>query len=389
MNTTISKIHYSVSARNIAALALDEQDFVGMDSSDDLLRQLARIGIIVGEDELDSMISHAQKVIGSGGGAAYGMDSIQQNLTSPTVVAPVQFLQTFLPGIVQYLTGARQIDDLIGKATVGSWEEEQIVQRAVETTGAAVPYGDQTNVPLMNWNPQFVVRTIVRYEAGFRIGRNEEMRSARAGFNSPDEKRRAASQALDIARNDVGFYGYNAGANATYGYLNDPNLPAYVEVAATGTGSTTTWSTKTTLEIISDILTALQSLRTQSKNVIDVKKTPITMGVAMSAVDYLSTPTDLGYSVQQWMTENYPNIRVQSAPQLDSAHSSLNVFYVSADNVTDGSTDGGAVWLQAIQTQFMVLGVAQHAKGYEEDYTNATAGAMCKRPFAVVRRFGI
>lgn len=389
MNQQLSTVHASFGGRKITPLNLTADDFIGLDSVDDILGSLNRLGIHIDADVVDQMVEHAQDIAARAGLGGYGMDAVQQPLTSPSIAAPVQFLQFFLPGIVQYLTAARQIDELVGVATVGDWQDEQIVQRAVETTGSAVPYGDQTNVPFMNWNPQFVTRTIVQYEAGFRIGRKEEMRSAKAGFNSPDEKRRASSLALDIARNDVGFYGYNGGNNATYGFLNDPNLPAYVEVAPTGTGSSTLWSSKTTLEIISDILTALQSLRTQSKNVIDVKKTPITMAVAMSAVDYLSTPTDLGYSVQEWLTENYSNVRVCSAPQLDSAHSSLNVFYLYADNVADGSTDGGSTFIQMVPTKFMVVGVAQNAKGYEEDYTNATAGVMVKRPFAVVRRFGI
>lgn len=386
----LSTIHSSFSGRDIKPLNITPDDLVGMDSADDVLGQLALLGIRLEADDIDAIVEHSQHIAARAGvPGTYGMDSVQQGLTTPSIAAPIQFLQFFLPGIVQYLTAARQIDTLIGRATVGDWQDSQIVQRAVETTGAAVPYGDQTNVPYMNWNPAFVTRNIVQYEAGFRVGRQEEMRAAKAGFNSPDEKRRAASLALDIARNDVGFYGYNGGNNATYGFLNDPNLPAYVEVDDSGTGTTTTWSTKTTLQIIADILTALQSLRTQSKNVIDVKKTPITMAVAMSSVDYLSTPTDLGYSVQEWLTENYPNIRVESAPQLDNAHSSTNVFYLYADSVADGSTDGGATFIQMVPTAFMVVGVSQQTKFYEEDYTNATAGVMGKRPFAVVRRFGI
>jgi hypothetical protein len=42
-----------------------------------------------------------------------------------------------------------------------------------------------------------------------------------------------------------------------------------------------------------------------------------------------------------------------------------------------------------VLTKFQVLGVEQKAKGYLEDYTNATAGIMCKRPYAVIRRSGL
>ena len=45
--------------------------------------------------------------------------------------------------------------------------------------------------------------------------------------------------------------------------------------------------------------------------------------------------------------------------------------------------------IQPIPTKFQVMGVQQLAKAYEEDYSNATAGAMCKRPYAIVRYYGI
>ena len=42
-------------------------------------------------------------------------------------------------------------------------------------------------------------------------------------------------------------------------------------------------------------------------------------------------------------------------------------------------------FIQMVPTKFMVVGVERKAKGYMEDYTNATAGVMCKLPFAVYR----
>lgn len=377
-----SIVHSSFDARGNHQVMLTADDFEDMTNMDAVLQGLRRHGICISAADAKEMAAAKSSRI-------YAMDNIQQPLTSPSIATPVQFLQGWLPGNVQYLTAAREIDELVGIATVGSWEDEQIVQTAVETTGAAVPYGDQTNVPFTNWNPQFNTRTIVRFESGMRVGRIEEMRAARMRISSSDEKRNACVQSLDIARNSIGFYGYNDFLNNTYGFLNDPNLPAYVEVAASGSGSSTLWANKTFLEIQADILSAIQSLRTQSKNTIKPDKTPMTMAVAMSAVDYLATTSDFGISVRDWLAQFYPNIRVESAPQLDAAHSSLNVFYLYADKVTDASTDGGATFIQPVPAKFQVIGVAQSSKFYEEDYANATAGVMCKRPFAVVRRFGI
>lgn len=315
------------------------------------------------------------------------MDALQPLVTTASVNTPVQFLQNWLPGFVFVITAARKIDDLIGIQITGSWEDEQIVQGVLERTGTSIPYGDWTNVPLSSWNTNFVTRTVVRGEEGMKVGNLEAARSSRMLVDDAGMKRESCALALEIFRNQIGFFGFNSGANNTYGFLNDPGLNAYTQVATGVAGYT--WSVKTFLEIQRDILTAIQALRTQSQDIIDPEKVDLTLAVATDSVDYLATTSDFGISVREWLRQAYPRVRVVSAPELNNAHSSENVFYLYADKIQDMSTDGGAVWIQAVPAKFQVMGVQQLAKAYEEDYSNATAGAMAKRPWAIVRFYHI
>ena len=90
------------------------------------------------------------------------------------------------------------------------------------------------------------------------------------------------------------------------------------------------------------------------------------------------------------MKMSYPNVRVVDAVQLDFANSGANVFNVHADTVDDGlSSDNRKTWTQIVPAKMQFLGVAVEAKGYTEDYVNATAGALCKRPYAMYRATGI
>lgn len=318
----------------------------------------------------------------------YAMDSIQQPVTDPSIPGLWQFLQNWLPGVVEITTAARKIDELIGSSTIGSWEDESIVQQVLENTGTPSPYGDTTVIPLANWNMNFVDRTVVRFEQGFRSGPLEEARSARVRIDSAGQKRTSAALQLEIQRNQLGFYGYNNGANKTYGFLNDPNLPNYQTVATVG--GNTTWATKSFLAIQGDLLTALQTLRTQSKEIISPDSTPITLAVATNCVDYLAKTSDFGISVYAWLKQFYPNVRVVSAPQLNAANGGANAFYLFADSVDDGvSSDDRRTFVQVVPARFQLLGVAKLAKGFEEDYSNASAGSMCKRPYAVYRASGI
>jgi len=364
--------------RNVKALALVAAGLNGqaaMDAVEMGFNDLKLLGVEISERQLGQMME------------GLGFDAIEPSITPGSIATPIQFLQTWLPGFVYMITAARKIDELIGISTVGAWEDEEVVQGILELLGTSVPYGDVTNIPLSSWNNSYERRTVVRFEEGMMVGRLEEARTARANINSADTKRRAATVALEIQRNRIGFFGYNAGANRTYGFLNDPGLPAYTNVAA-GVGGLP-WSTKTFLEITADIRTMLALLRTQSQDTIDPETTQITLALASNVVDYLTVTSVYGNSVRDWLTETYPKVRVVSAPELNGANGGANVAYMYAESLDDGSTDDGRVITQIVPTKFKVLGVEQKAKGYIEDFSNATAGVLVKRPYAIVRKSGL
>lgn len=343
-------------------------------------RSLAKIGINIDESKIRQMMTGLNQMV--------AMDAITQPIFPSSTGTPVQFLQSWMPGVVVVATAARKIDELIGITTVGRWEDEMIIVPTLERLGQPQPYGDYTDIPLSSWNVSFNNQNVVRFEEGLRIGVLEAARAGRMGIADVVWKREAAILALDIIRNNIGFLGYNSGLGQTYGYLNTPGLPAYVTVPNGASGSPL-WSTKTFLEICRDIRGAIVQLRTQSQDTIDPETTDMTLAVATAAVDWLSTTSDFGISVRDWLRTAYPRIRVVSAPQLNAANGGANVFYLYADSVRDVSTDGGGTFLQAVPTRFKMLGVQQLPKGYIEDYSNATAGVIVRRPWAVVRRSGI
>lgn len=355
---------------------------------------LAKLGLNFDADTVREQIQHLAKA-GAFNSKSNAMDTaFTAPVTQASIPTPIQFLQTWLPGFVKVLTAARKIDDLIGLQTVGSWEDEEIVQGIVEPAGTATEYGDFTNIPLASWNTNFERRTIVRGEMGLVVGLLEEGRSAAMRLNSADTKRQQAAVSLEIQRNAIGFYGWNTGrGNRTFGFLNDPNLSAFVTAPSAATGG---WALGTFAVITADIRFAVVKLRTQSQDQIDPEKINLTLALPTSKVDFLSVTTDFGVSVRDWITQTYPKMKIVSAPELSGANITPNpdedVFYLFAENISseiDGSTDGGETFGQLVQSKFVTLGVEKRAKSYVEDYSNATAGTLCKRPWAVVRFTGI
>jgi len=373
-----STIHSNIPASRVGVMAMDAAQVAALTMGD--VADLRALGINLPARRVAEMIAH----MGIDGMA---MDDNQALITTASITNPVQFLQSWLPGLVRVLTAARKADALMGIMTAGSWEDEEVIQGVLEPLGEAAIYSDYGNVPLSSWNLNFERRTVLRWEKGFKVGLLEDARAARVRVNTAAEKRNAAAMSLEIIRNRVGFYGFNGGANRTYGFLNDPSLSAYVTVANPGSG--TTWAVKTFLQITADIRAAAAALQAASQDTIDIDKAPLVLAVATNVYQYLSVTSDYGVSVRQWIKETYPSMRVESAPELNAANGGANVFYLYAERVEDGGTDGGQVWAQIVPAKFQALGTEKQIKGYVEDFANALAGVMLKRPFAVVRRSGV
>lgn len=373
MNRTLERSY--IAPRDVRPLALTPTQAEAMDMAD--VQALADIGIGLPNRLVREMAQ------------AFAADDQQGLITTASVTTPIQFLQQWLPGFVRTITAPRLIDELVGIQTAGSWEDEEVVQGILEPSGTARPYGDYTPVPIASWNVNFERRSVVRFEQGIKVGLLEEARAARIRMNTAAEKRNSATSALEIQRNAIGFYGYNSGANRTYGFLNDPSLPAYVNVA-NGASASPLWSSKTFLEITADIRAWVSGLLTQSQGAVNPETRECTLALPVAAVTYLSVTNVQGtQSVRQWLSQTYPKIRVIAAPQLNAANGGANVAYLYAESVDDQATDGSRTWVQIVPAKFQALGVAKDAKGYVEDYTNATAGVMLKRPYAVYRGSGI
>lgn len=391
MRNKASVTHSYMPGRRVGAfdMASGKSDYALTDAA---VRTLARIGIVFDHATVSEQIGALAKA--GAFQSATGMDAaFTAPVTQASLPTPLQFLQTWLPGFVKVMTAARKIDDIVGIKTVGSWEDQEIVQGIVEPAGTAGEYGDFTNIPLSSWNTNFERRSIVRGELGIAVGLLEEGRAAAMRLNSAETKRQGAAVSLEIMRNAIGFFGWNVGGNRTFGFLNDPNLPP-----AQSTTTANGWGDANFQSITGEIRFMFKTLRTQSQDQIDPEKVDTTLVLPTDVVDQLSKVTDFGISVRDWLTQTYKRCRVVSAPELMGlpgtlpAAPALSLAYLFADEIDsaiDGSSDGGETFAQLVQTKFMTLGVEKRAKSYIEDYSNGTAGVLCKRPWAVVRVAGV
>ena len=359
----ISTQHGRIAARNVRPLRIAAEDCGEF-------RDLSRIGI-----NFDS--AHVSQMA-----AAFAMDDLTASLLPAGITAPIQFLQHMLPGHVYIVTQPRTIDKLAGMSVVGAPEDEEIVQPTLEHVGKATLYGDAVNLPLSGVGNGYERRTVVRTTMGLRVDWLEAKRAGRAGIDVGNQKRIAATLALEILRNRIGFYGFNGGANRTYGFLNDPGLPAYVSVPGG------VFSAGTFQSITGAIRAGMAGLQARSNGLIDTRTAPITVAMSEVVTPYMTVTSDQGVSIEDWFRKSYPNARIESSVDLNAANGGANVIYYYADSVPDSGTDDGSVIDQMVQSKFQTLGSKTDINYYAEGFLSATAGVMVKRPYAIYRQTG-
>lgn len=366
----MSEIRFRLAPKEVCGFAIDK---------DTTLDDLRDIGIDATDKALDAL-----ETLGAAEFGKSAMDAAPATITTPSAAYALQFLQHFYAEPIVAVTQARVADRVFGRTFAGAWEDEEIVLPIAERVGQGRPYTDAGNIPLSTFNVNYEARTVFRAELGLRNGELEQRRAAKQRIDAMGLKRSAVTEALAIIANDIAFNGFNGGNGRTYGGLNDPGLPAYTTVAATGTGSTTTWSTKSFANITADLRGAVQALRTRSGYNFAPERDAFTIAVAGACAEYLNTATDYNMSVMDYIKKTWPGARVEAVPQFNTANGGANVFYVIADRI-----NGRPVVEQVMQQALFLVGITPEAKGNTEDYSNATAGVLVGQPIGIVRYSGI
>lgn len=311
------------------------------------------------------------------------MDSSIANGGVVSNTMPSEFLTEYLAGTVRIGTTVRVLDEILGIATVGNWHDDNIALRISQPVGKAELYGDLSNIPFSSYIPQIEARDIVRFEQGFMVTKLSSARQDEFGFNEMEEKRISAVEALENAREEVGYRGFASGGARTYGLLNDPNLPAYITSFSNWLNPNTTFA-----QVLADIESLFNDIEIRSGGKAvegDYMTLVIPTGyrVALSKTN----PDNQNETVRSRLNSEFPNMRVISSAEFKSANAGDDIVYLIVDKASnsDGSTDGGEAIIQVVPIKYMMLGSEQQIKGYVEDATNALAGVFVKRPWLVSR----
>lgn len=297
-----------------------------------------------------------------------------------SVTTPIQFAQLWIPEVINALYRGRTAAKIFGTKNVGTWELEQIVWSKLTLTGRPNVYDDFSRANLASYNLNFETRDTLRIEMGVEVTQLEQARAAQMRQDAHSLKKNAVDLAFSMWLNHLYWFGFNDGSKRLYGALAAPNN----EISVTSVANA--WSTRTTAQIITSLQSWIIAMTQKLQGNYRPEEHDAVLVLPLSVYGYMTTANDYNLTPMKWLNENYPKVKVLSAPELDGAAAdgdNIAMFYVP-------HIDGIGDTLDLLDTsKLRLVGAVPTTKGFEESYSCSTAGAMHRCPMAFALYEGV
>ena len=300
-------------------------------------------------------------------------------VTTPGTTVPVEFLAYIDPRVVEILTAPRKAREIFKEARKGDWTTAYFRFRATELTGGTEPYSDKaqnrTASPNYDWQGRdnYLFQTVIEY------GDLEQATTAAAKISLASDKQRAAANIIDLDGNRFNLLG--VAGKQIYGLLNAPNLNAALTAAATGTGDSTEWADKTTLQIYQDLLDLFQQLVSQANGWIDAN-TRLILALPPALSVELGKPNEYGKTALGMIREYLPNLRLVTVPEM--ATDSENTMMMIAEEIM-----GNPVGELGFSEKVRAGRVVPNLSSFSQKWLAGTYGCVIYYPFAIATMEGM
>ena len=281
--------------------------------------------------------------------------------------------------VIEILTAPRRAREIFGEEKKGDWTTPYMKWRVDEMTGKTEPYSDYANGTTSGVNSEWQTRVQYVFQTSITYGDFEVDMSSTAKVNLAASKQRAAANVIDIDQNR--FYLLGVAGKEIYGILNDPNLPAAITAGATGTGGSTKWADKTTVQIYNDVLALFAQLSKQSSGLID-KDTPLKLCLSPELAVRLGAATDFNVSVLDMLKRYFTRIDIVTVPELHSMTAGETMFLIAPE--VNGQRSGTLAFGEKMRAGRVVPDLSS----FRQKFVGTTYGGIVLMPFAFAQMTG-
>lgn len=306
-------------------------------------------------------------------------------ITAPNTTVPAQFLQYISPDVIAILTAKRAATAILDEKKVGDWTTAMYQFRTEEYTGSTGPYSDYGDGPASGVNNEWNNRQQYIFETTITYGDLEVEMSAQAKIDLIAGKQRGAAEIIRTDSNK--FYLLGVAGKKIYGLLNEPNLPP--AITPNIVSGAISWPEKLSIEndlgtraIYNDFLKLFGQLQDQSGGLID-EMTEMTLLISPTRSVQLTMATNYNVSAREMIRTNYPNLKVETVPQLSSETAGETMMLMVKSYM--GNDTAELAFGEKMRQGRLVPGTSS----FRQKFSASTYGTILKMPFAFAVMTGI
>lgn len=287
-------------------------------------------------------------------------------VTDPNAGILSMFTTYVDPRVIEVVVEPMRAAQIFGETKKGSWVDSSLQFPIGESTGETSSYDDYSTNGMVGTNINWVPRQPYHYQTILEVGEREVERAGAAKLDWVARKQIAAALVLNKFQNKSYFYGISGLQN--YGILNDPTLSAPTPASA--------WPAATGLQIYNSILSLYSKLVTQTGGLVDLDTRLILLMSPAMQTQLLKTNDLFNKTVAILLKENFPNLRIETAPEMAGAAGEL--VYLLAEEY-EGVRTIEPTFTEKMRVHPMVLGLSS----WKQKRSQGTVGAIIYRPIFV------
>lgn len=269
------------------------------------------------------------------------------------------------PRVIEVLVEPMKAAQIFGETKKGSWTDDYLQFPIAESTGETSSYGDFSENGMSGTNVNWEDRQPYYYQTIVELGEREVARAGAAKLDWVARKQIAAGLTLNKFQNKTYFNGVAGLKN--YGLLNDPSLlPAITP---------TSWAAKDAAAIFADIQALYAKLIEQTQGLVD-RNEKMTLILSPEAETHFTKTNQYNVNVSDQLKKNFPNMRVETAPEMSTAAGEAIKLIVDS---YEGVDTVEPTFTEKMRVHPMVLGLSS----WRQKRSQGTVGTIIYRPMMI------
>lgn len=311
--------------------------------------------------------------------AQLAMDAQSPTVFQQNAGVPWQMTNIIDPEVIRALVTPMKAAIILGGETAkGNWTTLSTQFPVTESTGFTTSYGDFNDDGNVGANFNWVPRQSYAFQTVTQWGERELDLYGEAAISYSTELSLATALIHGKFMNKSYFFG--VGGLLNYGLLNDPSLSAAIVPGVKALG-TPAWNQATPPELNTDVQLLYSKLQVQLGGNLSLDSAMVLAMSPASEVFLLNTNI-YGVSVKDLLRKNFPNMRIETAPEYATAGGNLVQLILTE---YDGIKTGFPAFTEKLRSHMLVPRLSSWA----QKKSGGTWGAIIKRPLAIAQMLGV